>query len=547
MRSRHCGNTDRGHSDYEHADHGTPTTGTPTRAAAFLGTLPTVGFTPAHGTVLYGTEPWYDPTRGTTGAIAISGGARALPAAAVNSGNLEVHVNGIYRAAITWSNVGPRGGEIRFSGFVPAFVDPSWVQRDINVAIVDGVTDRVFARSTHTLYDLRREGAASPNAKPDPFVGMSAHFMPSGIGDSVVDDYTVSLETPHLSSLPLDGLSAFNDELEDAVRGQRVDGQPIDVCFNLNDADDGFRTLPQYIAVLAEAGALYAAYEAWENGGEEACMAVVSAATTPMPALGFLLSGLCSAAMANWCVKDFPQTRDFEICFASLEGDPQDLSIEAVDDVQLDWGTSNGGAVVNAQVALEGVEAIVDGLLRSATVRWENSKCSARPSAEVPDSQFLTSEEAAAASLCPDLELNAELATTNAETGGSFLVRNQPSDDERIDVSQTADPAFSLFAPEPSTRKGLCEELELWAAADALVQAFQSSVEDALSEAWNAGDQQARALEQLMQRMELGLPTTSATGSARRSPRSAARAWCGLRVRDLVDSSVALVDTDDSH
>lgn len=532
---------------------GTTTTTTtppaaPTPGTGFLGTLPTLGFTPAHGAVLYGTEPWYDPTRGVNGAIAIAGGASYLPAAAVSSGNLEVHLNGIFRATITSSSVGARGGEIRFNGWLPAYVDPSWVHREINIAIVDGVTERVFARGTNIIYDLRREGVASPSAKPEPFDGMSVHFMPSGIGDGVSDDYTISLETPHLSSLPLDGVPAFNAELHDALRGAVVEGQPIDVCFNLDDADAAFRTLPQYAAVLAEAVALYGVYEAWENGGEEACLSVVAAASAPIPALGFVLSGLCSAAMSTWCVKDIPRTSDFEICFSSLEADPQDLSIDDVDDVQLSWGFSNTGAVVNAQLALEGIEARVDGLLRSATVRWEKDRCEARPSADVPDSALESNPEAAAASLCPDLELNAEIASTTALTGGTFLARRLAHDDEQVEVIQTADPALSLVDPEIVANKGLCEDLDLWTAAEALVEAFQSDVEDALSDTWNAGDQQAQALEELLQRMELGLTdhehyALEAEISTLRSESLGADVAFETRVQ----SSVPLLDSDDSY
>jgi hypothetical protein len=521
---------------------------TPTTGGGFLGKLPTLTFTPAHGAVLYGVEPWYDASRGVNGAFEINGGASYLPAGAVNSGNLEVHLNGIYRATITWSNVGARGGEIRFNGFLPAYIDPGWVHREINVAIVDGVTERVFARGTNVLYDLRREGAASPSAKPDPFDGMSAHFMPSGIGDGLSDDYTISLETPHLSSLPLEGLTSFNAELHDAFRGAIVEGQPIDVCFNLGEADDAFRTLPQYTAVFAEALALYGVYEAWENGGEEACLSVVAAASAPIPALGFVLSGLCSAAMARWCVKDIPRASDFEICFSSLEADPQDLSIDDVNDVQLSWGFSNDGAVINAQLALEGIEGRVDGLLRSATVRWEKDRCEARPSAAVPDSEFIGNKEAADASMCPDLELNAEIASTTALTGGTFLARTLSHDDEQVEVIQTLDPAFSLVDPDIVANKGLCEDLDLWDAAEALMETVQGDLEDALSDTWNAGDQQAQALEELFQRMELGLTEheryeLDADITTLRSQSLGA----DFAFETRIQSSVPLVDTDDSY
>lgn len=525
----------------------TTTTTTPTTGTGFLGTLATVGFTPAHGSVLYGTEPWYDPTAGVNGAIIIEGGASYLPAGLVSGGNLQVHLNGIYRASITWSNVGARGGEIRFSGRVPAYVDPYWVQREISVQIVNPANNRVLARSTNTLYDLRRENVASPNAKPDPFVGMAAHFMPSGIGDSVIDDWTIALETPHLASLPLDGLTAFNADLENAVRGAVVPEQPVDVCFGLDETDDAFRALPQYAEVYAQAAAYLAVYVAYQNGGEEACLSAASAAGAVIPALGLLGAVACGAALNDWCVTDIPRDSDFKICFSRLEGDPTDLSIESVSDVQLSFGTSTSGAVVNAQLALAGIEGRVDGLLRGATLRWEDEKCDGEPVAAVSDSAFLGNKEAQDATVCPDLELSAEVATTNAETGASFLVSTLPVDDEQIDVQQTTEPVLSFVEPDVFARSGPCGEVELWAAADALVESFQDTAERALSDTWSADARQADALELLLERLELGLTNherydLEAEISTLRSDSRGA----DITFQTLVRATVPLVDTDDS-
>jgi hypothetical protein len=523
------------------------TTTTTTTGTGFLGTLATVGFTPSHGAVLYGTEPWYNPTAGANGSITIEGGASYLPAALVTAGNLQVHINGLNRGSITWSNVGARGGEIRFTGQLPAYIDPYWVQREINVQIVNPANNRVLARSTSIIYDLRREGAASPNAKPDPFVGMSAHFMPSGIGDGFTDDWTISLETPHLASLPLDGLTAFNADLEDAVRGQTVPEQPIDVCFGLDETDDAFRSLPQYAEVYAQAAAYYAVYLAYENGGEEACLSAVSAVGAAVPALGLLGALACGAALNDWCVTDIPRDSDFKICFSRLEGDPTDLSIESVSDVQLSFGTSNAGAVVNAQLVLDGVEGRVDGLLRGATLRWHDEKCDGEPAAAVSDAAFIGNKEAAAATVCPDLELSAESAVTAIDTGAAFLVSTLPVDDEQISVSQTAEPVLSFVEPDVFARSGPCEEVELWAAADALVESFQDSAERALSDTWSADSGQADALELLLERVELGL--TDHDSYALEADITTLRSdgdGADLAYETLVRSTVPIVDTDDT-
>ena len=470
----------------------------------YLGTLAAVGFLPAHGSTLYGSEPWYDASVGVDGAITIEGGANYLPPSAVTSGNLQVRINGVYGASILWSNIGPNGGAIGFEGTLPASVDPTWVHRDISVTVFDNVTGRVFARATNVIYDLRRENVASPNAEPGAFEGMSAHLMPAGIGDDPLEDHPTSLETPHLSSLPLDGITAFNDALVNAIQNETLEGPPVTACFNLDEVDDAFKTLPQYFSVLAEATALYAVYEAWQNGGEKACLAAAQAASAAVPVLGLLATAGCSVVMQDWCVKDLPAANDFEVCFGRIDGAPRALSVGSVDDVQLSFGAGTTGASIAAQIALGGIEGRLDGLLRGATVHWVEEKCEGRPSADVPDSAWNDHEDASEAATCHDLTLSAAIATTSEDTGANFSVRKRQQNGERVSVTQTADAQFTLVEPEQSARVDLCADAALWSGTDTLLASFHLLVEDTVSDTWNEGQQQARALELMLQRFELG-------------------------------------------
>jgi hypothetical protein len=466
-----------------------------------------LGFSPNHGESLYDnptfTSPWYDPA---TQSIHVQGVATGIPGWLIGSGNLVVIVNGQFPGVITSTSAA--SGMLAFESQIPATVDHGWLQRTILVELVYTVDNHVVARRQNTYFDFRQEEHTSVDAQIDDIVGIGAQLTDTGIGKGLTSDMVESLEVPHLSTLPHPSLEVFNEAL-----GAEANGLPSDTsvaagtCIPLDDVDARFMLEASYIMAYGVALSLYGVYEAYQNGGEEACMSAASSLGAIVPIFGFLGAAACASAMTNWCVKSIPERSDFELCVDRLEGDPTDLSIAAVSDVQLSWGN---GALLHSQIAVAGVEGKVNGLLRGLQIRWADRSCTAPASANVPDTALQRGDWLEEFATCRDLTVESPEAATDPATGAQFLVTANPGNEETVQVTQVVDPEFAFLTPNIDARRGTCAEDFLLPYAEDLAIAYQARFEDVLSDVWSSGGahtQQAEALELLLSRLNLGAPS----------------------------------------
>jgi hypothetical protein len=479
--------------------------------------VPTATITqPKLGEPLYDGSPrfadtsWYNP--GNT-SIIVKGGFGGLPSN-LNPNKLAVLVNAT-SMAFTYNAA---AGTVQFEDAMPAVFDPEWVHRLLRAELVNTETGRVLARDYSWYFDLRYAGDATVTEPNDSRVaGMAAQITDTGIGANVEDPARLSaLEVPHLSTLPHPALASFNKDLTGGAK--RLDKEELGdlkACQSLSEAEEAtgtsLRTAPAYLEAYAQALGYYAAYKAWENGGEEACVTALAAAAPASFILGLAVQAGCASVMSNWCVTEQPKAEDFDFCVGRLDGEATALDISAVSDVDLSFMQSpagQNGADLSADLTVSGVSGKLDILLRDLSIGWSDQSCTARPKATMADNAIPESLEDF--TTCKGVTVDAATATTGDRPANLRIERDESiaGELERLNVVQTRAPKFSLVDPEVDSTKGACELDFISAHAEALAGRFPGRFEGVLTDTWSAGAReplQADALELLVDRLELGV------------------------------------------
>jgi hypothetical protein len=393
--------------------------------------------------------------------------------------------------------------------------NPDWAHRGVLVELVNVANGSVIARDYSTFFDLRSAADATTQAADDLEIeGFSAQLTDFGLGKTQTPGGRSSLEVPHLSSLPRPDLASLNEALVAAAELLYLEEvRGLDACMNLKELDDAFdvnlTTLPAYLTAYLEAFAYYGAYKAWQEGGSKAC-STIATSLAPFTLGASVVATLgCELAMATWCVEDVPQPEDFELCVDRLEAEATSLSIGGVSDVDLMFQQTppnSAGARIQSELTFSRPLGTLDLRLRGLSVRWGADKCTPRPNVGMADSAIPAS--LSELTTCENVTVSAPSATTLTNPG---VFRLDPdTDDERLRVTQADAPRFTLVDEELDVEKGACALDFLREDAEDLAGSFPARFESALSDVWNAGGdrpQQAEALELLLDRLELGIPT----------------------------------------
>jgi hypothetical protein len=256
------------------------------------------------------------------------------------------------------------------------------------------------------------------------------------------------LEQTHADALPYLSMDDFNAtmaiNLDRVNTRQSVDFGSDDVCIPVNDIPLIKRT-SEWTRVRAEALTQYVAYES----ASEVCATgsgVCAAAAAVFPAAVFACTAICTAAEAS-CVKSLPRARDFELCFAGLDGNMTSQVVERLSDADLyiDERSNEPGSAgrpyrdgVYADYRLEDLLARVDIRATDFEIRYSKgaAACINRPKAEVPQSSIAAVDDLEESLTCRNAEVTAgEVCTSCISDFPQFGVHSSA---RRFDVSVDA-------------------------------------------------------------------------------------------------------------
>lgn len=454
------------------------------------------------------TSIFYDPTDET---ILVSGIFIDISQEILELENAVISVNGT-QAPASFSFTGNRtvDGKVYWSGTfsqrVPVVLDLVWPMRQFVAEIIDLKTYEALARHQVSLYDLRSQPAANPFEPVSTLLyGMYTQLTDRGLGHREQDDGEINLERTLKSLLPEPSLASFNNTLRNTAREtQRYDndGNLLRACVNLSKVKEKNFTdkkkFAPYKRAYNRANGQYRRYKVRKL----ACNFVGNPA----------LVAACKAEVElEFCIKSPPKPKDFKLCVDQIEGDVQDLSIESVSGVGLNFIEDDRGhsGLLNSHISLSNMQGNINGYLRSLSVEWKNPICLTGPNERAQDSYIERTKWLKKWSTCKNMVVKESTISTLPENSpATYEIERSDEDRESPKVGLDTRGSFSFLNSTVNANKGICREKFIHDDAEGVAESFRNQLRNILSNTWygNSPDtMEAIGLTKVLAPYRLGL------------------------------------------
>lgn len=369
--------------------------------------------------------------------------------------------------------------------------NPDNIAKPILVELYDWAQSELRARQLITIVDARLAGGDFDPAAGNPTVSEGLQLEMTGRG---LDN----LEAFHAAGLPHPTVADYEAALTAEMRRKTYTaktntaiGAATAACIPINSLPAGWKSLPEYVAVFAEAEAQYAAY--------------VSASTAG--------GGLAQVITNRSCVRELVLPGRFEVCAGSLRGSGQSMKLQSVSNVDLSLGLDQATPPYHhAQPSLGPIETKVLGKFLGLFIRYSHDPgraCLVRPTKSIPESSLLARPSLDAERTCNAITLN---GPGGARSTGAlpYTLKEGAEGREHIDMHAGTQPAnyFLMNDPKTSTLPGWCGSnagMEL--TSRTVVNRFWDFTTAALNTTWSENyprTRQAQALEGIFRSWEPG-------------------------------------------
>ncbi|MBN8733709.1 MAG: hypothetical protein J0L64_24455 [Acidobacteria bacterium] len=369
--------------------------------------------------------------------------------------------------------------------------NPDNIAKPIVAELYDGAQSVLRARQLITIVDARGAGADYDLAGGNATVSEGLQLEMTGRG---LDN----LEAFHVAGLPHPTAADYEAALTAEMRRKALAlptntaiGAPTAACIPIDSLPAGWKLLPDYALVFAEAEAQYAAYVTASAAG----------------------GGLAQVITNQSCVREPVLPGSFEVCAGALRGTGQSMKLQSVSNVDLSLGLDQATPPYShAQPSLGPIETKVLGKFLGLFIRYSHAptrSCLVRPRKTITEPTLRTRPSLDAQRTCDAITLNG-LGGARSTGALPFTLKEGSEGREHIDIHAGTQPAdyFLLNDPKTSTLPGWCglnAGMEL--TSRRLVDQFWTYTNQILNSTWSEGyprTRQAQALEGIFRSWEPG-------------------------------------------